>query len=311
MISVEGLSKNYGTNKALDGISFEVQKGEVLGFLGPNGAGKSTTMKIITGFLAPTEGTVKVDNTNIQDDPLAVRAKIGYLPETVPLYTDMKVYEYLDFVASARGITKENKKAAIKHIVDVCGLRDVAFKLISELSKGYKQRVGLAQAMIHNPDILILDEPTSGLDPNQIVEIRELIKRLGQEKTVILSTHILPEVAATCSRVIIINQGKIVAAGKTEELLTTGNNGKEIVQAKIRGTRQAVHEALSRHEAVRDVKHLGDHEEGVSSFAIEVIEGNDPQEIVFKAAVANGWMLLEMFKKQESLEEVFRRLTKS
>lgn len=310
MITVEHLTKNYGENKALDDVSFEVRAGEVLGFLGPNGAGKSTTMKIITGFLASTDGTVKVDGLDIQDDAMAVRAKIGYLPETVPLYTDMKVYEYLDFVAAVRGIPKEKRKGAIKHMVDVCGLRDVIGKTISELSKGYRQRAALAQAMIHNPDILILDEPTSGLDPNQIVEIRELIKRLGREKTVILSTHILPEVAATCSRVIIINQGKIVAAGRTEELLS-GSGGKEIVHAKIRGHRESVREALTRHESVRDVKHLADHDDGVASFAIEVIGGTDPQEIVFKTVVANNWMLLEMFKKQESLEDVFRRLTRN
>lgn len=310
MITVQNLTKNYGENKALDDVSFEVRQGEVLGFLGPNGAGKSTTMKIITGFLAPTEGTVKVDGLDIQDDAMAVRAKIGYLPETVPLYTDMKVYEYLDFVGAVRGIPKDKRRGTIKHMADVCGLRDVISKLISELSKGYRQRAALAQAMIHNPEILILDEPTSGLDPNQIVEIRELIKRLGREKTVILSTHILPEVAATCSRVIIINQGRIVASGRTDELLS-GGGGKEVVQAKIRGSREAVREALSRHESVRDVKHLSDHDDGVSSFVIEVIGGADPQEIVFKTVVANNWMLLEMFKKQESLEEVFRRLTRN
>lgn len=310
MISVQNLTKNYGENKALDDVSFEVRQGEVLGFLGPNGAGKSTTMKIITGFLAPTQGTVKVDGLDIQDDALAVRAKIGYLPETVPLYTDMKVYEYLDFVAAVRGVSKDKRRGAIKRMADVCGLREVIGKTISELSKGYRQRVGLAQAMIHNPDILILDEPTSGLDPNQIVEIRELIKRLGREKTVILSTHILPEVAATCSRVIIINQGKIAASGRTDELLS-GSGGKEVVQAKIRGHRDSVRAALARHEAVREVKHLSDHEDGVASFSIEVIGGVDPQEIVFKTVVANNWMLLEMFKKQESLEEVFRRLTRN
>ncbi len=311
MISVQNLTKNYGANKALDNVSFEVRTGEVVGFLGPNGAGKSTTMKIITGFLAPTQGTVKVDGIDIQDDPMAVRAKIGYLPETVPLYTDMKVYEYLDFVAAARGIPKEKRKGAIKHMVDACGLQAVISKTISELSKGYRQRTALAQAMIHNPDILILDEPTSGLDPNQIVEIRDLIKRIGREKTVILSTHILPEVTATCSRVVIINQGKIVASGTTEELLAGGAGGKEVIHAKIRGQRDAVREALGRHESVRDVKHLLDHEDGVASFAIEVIGGADPQEIVFKTVVANGWMLLEMFKKQESLEDVFRRLTRN
>ncbi|MDP1709936.1 MAG: ATP-binding cassette domain-containing protein, partial [Candidatus Komeilibacteria bacterium] len=281
MITVEHLAKNYGDKKALDDVSFEVGAGEVLGFLGPNGAGKSTTMKIITGFLAPTKGTVKIDNIDIQDDSMAARAKIGYLPETVPLYTDMKVYEYLDFVAAARGLNKDRRVSAIKYMVDICGLSSVVSQTINELSKGFRQRLGLAQAMIHNPEILILDEPTSGLDPNQIVEIRELIKRLGREKTVILSTHILPEVAATCSRVIIINQGKIVASGRTDELLS-GGGGKEVVQAKIRGHRDSIHETLSRHESVRDVKHLSDHDDGVSSFIIEVIGGADPQEIVFK-----------------------------
>lgn len=310
MISVEHISKNYGATKALQDVSFQVNTGEVLGFLGPNGAGKTTAMKIITGFMAPTSGTVKIDELNVLDDSLAARAKIGYLPETVALYTEMKVWEYLDFAAEARQIPKESRRDSVKRVMTVCSLSDVAPKTISELSKGYRQRVGLAQALIHDPDILILDEPTVGLDPNQIIEVRELIKRLGAQKTVILSTHILPEVTATCSRVVIINQGKIVASGATGELLASAS-GKEVVRAKIRGERERIHDALRQHEAVREARHLEDHPEGVYSFAIEVAEGANPQEIIFQTVVANNWTLLEMFRQEESLEEVFRRLTAS
>lgn len=308
MISVEHISKNYGATKALQDVSFQVNTGEVLGFLGPNGAGKTTAMKIITGFMAPSSGTVKVDDLDVLEDSLRVREKIGYLPETVPLYTEMKVWEYLDFAAAARQIPKDKRRESVKQASDACGLSDVLAKTINELSKGYRQRLGLAQALLHDPDILILDEPTVGLDPNQIIEVRELIKRLGAQKTVILSTHILPEVTATCSRVVIINQGKIVASGATGELLSSAS-GREVVHAKIRGEREHIHEALRTHPAVREVRHLEDHPEGVSSFAIEVDEEGNPQEIIFQTAVANNWTLLEMFRAQESLEEVFRRLT--
>jgi len=310
MISVQNLTKQYGEQKALDGVSFDVRDGEVLGFLGPNGAGKSTTMKIITGFISPTSGTVKVDDIDAVDDSFQVRQRIGYLPETNPLYTEMKVYEYLRFVASARQIPKDKHTGAIRHMVDVCGLKDVIGKSIDALSKGYRQRVGLAQAMIHNPDILILDEPTSGLDPNQIVEIRDLIKRIGQEKTVILSTHILPEVTATCSRVVIINNGRIVAQGTTSEL-TAQTAGREVVYAKIRGHRDTVRSTLSEYRHVQNVSVVDEEPNGVVGFSIELSSSDgDARESIFRSAVSNNWALLELYRKQENLEDVFRRLTR-
>jgi len=309
MISVENLTKIYGGQKALDSVSFQVHDGEVLGFLGPNGAGKSTTMKIITGFIAPSDGTVKVNDLDVVDDSFKVRQKIGYLPETNPLYTEMKVHEYLRFVASARQIPKEKEMQAIRRMVDVCGLRDVIGKSIDALSKGYRQRVGLAQAMIHDPDMLILDEPTSGLDPNQIVEIRDLIKRIGLQKTVILSTHILPEVTATCSRVVIINNGRIVAQGTTAEL-TAQTAGRDVVYAKIRGARDVIRSVLSEYHHVQNVAVIDEEPDGITGFTIEVLPGfGDAREVVFKNVVSNNWPLLELYRKQENLEDVFRRLT--
>jgi len=305
MISVQNLTKNYGETKALDNVSFEVRDGEVLGFLGPNGAGKSTAMKIITGFIAPTKGTAKVNEFDIVDNSFEIRKKVGYLPESNPLYTEMKIMEYLNFVAAARQIAKTKRQSAINKMIEVCGLKQMIGKQISELSKGYRQRVGLAQAMIHDPDILIMDEPTSGLDPNQIVEIRDLIKKIGEKKTVILSTHILPEVTATCSRVVIINQGKIVAQGTADEL--TSGAGKEIVYTKIRGHEEAIRQGLSRIQGVREMKKLGQDADGVG-FSIEVSEG-DGREAVFKTAVSNGWIILELYRKRDNLEDVFRRLT--
>ncbi|MDP2708655.1 MAG: ATP-binding cassette domain-containing protein [bacterium] len=218
MIEVKNLTKKLGGNLILDDLSFTVGRGEILGFLGPNGAGKSTTMKIITTFWAATSGQVILDGVDVSANPLAARKKIGYLPETVPLYEEMKVSEYLKFIAEIRGLQKNEIKSRIKEAVETCGLVKVVRRPVEELSKGYRQRLGLAQAIIHRPDILILDEPTTGLDPNQIVEIRDLIKTIGREKTVIFSTHILSEVGVTCDRVIIINQGKIVRQGAPAEL---------------------------------------------------------------------------------------------
>ena len=217
-IKVENLSKYYGQQQAVKNISFEIKSGEVVGFLGPNGAGKSTTMKMITTYLTPNEGAINVDGIDTNEDALSVRKKIGYLPEQNPLYNDMNVIDYLNYAAELQSVQKDEIPEAVKKMVKLCGLEEVKHKDIGELSKGYKQRVGLAQAMIHNPDVLLLDEPTSGLDPNQIIEIRKLIKDLGKHKTLMLSTHILQEVQATCDRVIIINNGEIVADGTTDSL---------------------------------------------------------------------------------------------
>ncbi|MBU1130795.1 ABC transporter ATP-binding protein [Patescibacteria group bacterium] len=309
MIKVENLKKHYGDIKALDGISFEVKRGEVLGFLGPNGAGKTTTMKILTGFIAPTSGDVNIDNLDLLADSLAIKEKIGYLPESVPLYTDMKVYEYLKFMAELRGIKKAKLASKIKEIVKVCGLEKVLKQNISELSKGYKQRTALAQAMVHEPDILILDEPTSGLDPNQIVEIRDLIKKIGAQKTVILCTHILQEVQAVCSRVIIINEGKIVAAGTPEELRAKAR-GQSYIICQIKGAEpDKVKEVLGVIEGVKAVFLLPKQFEQGHGYKIEVAAGGDPREIIFKKVVENNWELLSMNQEQVNLEDIFRELT--
>ncbi|MCK5416090.1 ATP-binding cassette domain-containing protein [Candidatus Parcubacteria bacterium] len=241
MIEIKNLSKKFGDTKVLDDISFSVKKGEILGFLGPNGAGKSTTMKIITDFWAPTSGSVEVDGIVVRENSIETRKKIGYLPETVPLYEDMLVIEYLKFVAEVRGISKKNIKNRIKEVVESCKLREVLRKPIDELSKGYRQRVGIAQAIMHEPDILILDEPTTGLDPKQIIEIRNLIKEIGKEKTVIFSTHILSEVSATCDRVVIINKGKIVSEGTPAEILErTEAKKKKSIVVEISGDEKSV-----------------------------------------------------------------------
>src|SRR5688572_14158797 len=238
MIEVDRLEKSYGFARALKGISFTVQKGEVIGFLGPNGAGKSTTMKILTGYLLPSGGRASVAGHDVVADSLAVRRRIGYLPESTPLYGEMRVDAYLQFVADIRGVPRGRTKAAIARAVELCGLSRVTGKNIIELSKGFKQRVGLAQAIVHEPEVLILDEPTSGLDPNQIVEVRKLIEKLGTEHTVVLSTHYLQEVEKSCSRVIIVNQGEIVADGTQKDLIAAHPVGA--LRLRVRGPEAAV-----------------------------------------------------------------------
>jgi ABC-2 type transport system ATP-binding protein len=307
MIQVENLTKDYGPVRAVDRVTFNVRKGEVLGFLGPNGAGKSTTMKVLTCYLAPSGGSVKVAGLDVFEQSLEVRRRIGYLPEDTPIYRDMTVREFLEFVAEMRGM--KGAQARIKEIGGRCGLGDVAGKLIGELSKGYRQRVGLAQAMLHDPDIVILDEPTSGLDPNQIVEIRQLIKEVGREKTVILSTHILPEVQATCSRILIIGKGKVVADGTPDEL-----------RARERGSRYRVVVAANGVPAADIGSRLGNisgvsrclpvtGEEGAHAFAIDAETAEDLRRTLFRAAVDNRWTLLELVRESASLEDVFRNLT--
>jgi ABC-2 type transport system ATP-binding protein len=309
MIQVENLTKDYGTFRAVDRVTFNVRKGEVLGFLGPNGAGKSTTMKMLTCFLAPTGGTAKVAGLDVFDESLEVRKRIGYLPEDTPLYRDMTVLEYLRFIADVRNMPRDTREARIKDIGARCGLTDAAGKLIGELSKGFRQRVGLAQAMLHDPDILILDEPTSGLDPNQIVEIRELIKEVGREKTVILSTHILPEVEATCSRMIIISGGKLVADGTPEELRGRQRGGRYrlvveagTMPAETIRTRLAGLSGVNRCQPVPG-------EDGAHAFAIDGASSDDLRKALFRTAVDNRWTLLELVRESASLEDVFRNLT--
>ena len=309
MIQVQNLTKKYVENVVLNDISFEVGKGEILGFLGPNGAGKTTTMRILTNFLAPNNGLVKISEHNVLDEPQKARRLIGYLPENNPLYGEMKVFEYLQYIAQVRDIKKNDVREKIKKMVEVCGLQSVINKKIDELSKGYRQRVGLAQAMIHDPEILILDEPTSGLDPNQIVEIRELIRKLGENKTVILSTHILPEVQATCDRVVIIDKGKIVGAGTPEELQAQAQ-GKEVIHTVIKGPKDDIMRELKNIAEVSEVKERGKHADDKHTYQVEITKGHDLREIIFDLAVANNWKILEMRLEQVSLEDVFRELTK-
>ena len=308
MIEVERLEKSYGFARALKGISFSVSKGEVVGFLGPNGAGKSTTMKILTGYLAPTAGGASVNGLDVVRQSLRVRDCVGYLPESTPLYSEMRVDDYLAFVAEIRGVGARERKAKIARAVELCGLRLVTGKNIIELSKGYKQRVGLAQAIVHEPTVLILDEPTSGLDPNQIVEVRNLIERLGEEHTVVLSTHYLQEVEKSCSRVIIVNQGEIVADGTKHELVADQRGGGLMVT--VRGPEEEVLKHLVElspaPDSVRVVARRGDSvdyrvaTEGLKSFIDEALA---------RRVVSKGWDLLALRREQVSLEDVFRRLT--
>ena len=309
MVEIKNLTKKFGSTKVLDDISLSVKKGEILGFLGPNGAGKSTTMKIITSFWSPTVGSVKIDGLDVTTQSLRTRAKIGYLPETVPLYDDMRVYEYLKFIAEVRGIKKERIKTRIKEVVGDCGLKKVLRKPIEELSKGFRQRVGLAQAIMHEPDILILDEPTTGLDPNQIVEIRDLIKKIGKEKTVIFSTHILSEVSATCDRVIIINNGKIVSEGSPDEL-TQKVKGVENIYIKIKGLKDAVLQKIKDFENVANVEIKDKESEDIYGYNIESKSGIDLREQLSKMVMDNNWSILEFSRKSVSMEDAFRELTK-
>jgi len=289
-----------------------VHSGEIVGFLGPNGAGKTTTMRVITGYLTPTAGTVEVLGKNVLENSLEVRRQIGYLPENNPLYNDMNVLEYLEFSALLNGVPKQEVHRHVREMVGVCGLGDVKHMDIGQLSKGYRQRVGLAQAMIHDPKVLILDEPTSGLDPNQIVEIRNLIRQLGREKTLILSTHILPEVQASCNRVIIINKGKIVADGSTTDLQSRfqGNEQYYVELEKPDGeSQETIRVHFQNIPSVASVETLGE-VNGVMKVRIETSRGLDVRKHIYQLSVRNNWTLLELHREQTSLEDVFHELTR-
>jgi ABC-2 type transport system ATP-binding protein len=310
MIKIKNLTKKYGELKAVNDVTFDVHTGDILGFLGPNGAGKTTTVRIITCYMYPTSGWVEVDGLNVFEHSLEVRKKIGYLPENAPLYSEMNVLDYLHFIMGIRGVVKDRWSQRTNQIIDICGLGPVIHRNIGELSKGFRQRVGLAQAMVHDPEVLILDEPTSGLDPNQIAEIRSLIKELGKEKTVILCTHILPEVEATCGRVLIINEGKIVADGSPAELQSSFQ-GKEQLYLELKAPFEDVGTKLANLENVEKVEKIASNGNGLKKFTIECAKGVDLREEVFRLAVENHWVLLEMRKEQASLEDVFRELTTS
>ena len=308
MIEVERLEKSYGFARALKGVSFTVQKGEVVGFLGPNGAGKSTTMKILTGYLLPSAGRASIDGRDVVEQSLEVRRRIGYLPESTPLYGEMRVDDYLRFCADIRGIPRGRQRAAIDRAVELCGLPRVTGKNVVELSKGYRQRVGLAQAIVHEPPVLILDEPTSGLDPNQIVEVRKLIERLGQEHTVVLSTHYLQEVEKSCTRVIVINQGEIVADGTRAELIAHHPAGS--LRLRVRGPEANVlaqlRELLPPGSPVAVTARTAD----AVDYRIDVAAASAPiDEAVARLVVKNGWDLLELQRDRATLEDVFRTLT--
>lgn len=305
-IKIENLSKQYGSQRAVDHISFDVKPGEILGFLGPNGAGKSTTMKMITGYIGIGEGDIFLGGKSVKTMGDDQKKHIGYLPEHNPLYLDMPVIDYLQFCAELQGVEKSRIPERIKSMVKVCGLNAEKHKKIGELSKGYRQRVGLAQAMIHDPEILILDEPTTGLDPNQIVEIRKLIRELGKEKTVILSTHILPEVEATCDRILIINKGKIVADG-TAETLRKQSTGQEILKIKIEdGSPEEIANAL---QTLNTVEKVSITERSLNKFEIQSRNGYSSKRDIFQLCVQKGWALTESIPIETRLEDIFRNLT--
>jgi ABC-2 type transport system ATP-binding protein len=304
-IVIEDLTKKYGEQKAVNNISFEVKTGEVVGFLGPNGAGKSTTMKMITCYMSPTSGNITLDGISVVNQPEEVKKKIGYLPENNPLYTDMAIVDYLRFTAEIQGVEKSRISTRIGDMIDMCGLGVEKHKKINELSKGYRQRVGLAQAMIHNPEVLILDEPTTGLDPNQIIEIRKLIKELGKEKTVILSSHILTEVEATCDRILIINKGRIVADGSSETLRQQ-SQGQELLTIQIEGAKEQVYKALLGLSSVEKVEALQGKE---GPYRVQSKPESFSRKSIFDLCVSNKWYLMEMTGIETRLEDVFRELT--
>jgi gliding motility-associated transport system ATP-binding protein len=317
MIKVEGLTKRYARNVAVDHISFEVEKGQIVGFLGPNGAGKTTTMRMLTCFMPPTEGTAQVAGFDVTENPMEVKRRIGYLPESPPVYPEMEVIEYLDFVGRIKGVPKANLKSRIDEVMQKCAIADVRNKEIGKLSKGYRQRVGLAQAIVHNPDVLILDEPTAGLDPHQIIETRDLIKGLSGDHTIILSTHILPEVEQTCQRVMIINKGKLVATD-TMENLTSRLHGAETVAVEVisndgSASPQWVESVQQKLEHVPGVTRVTGKEskDGRARFTVESQQGRHVRPELARAVIEAGWQLNELHGMGLSLEEIFLELTAS
>jgi ABC-2 type transport system ATP-binding protein len=312
MIKVEGLTKRYARTVAVDNISFEVEKGQIVGFLGPNGAGKTTTMRVLTCFLPPTSGTATVAGFDVLENPMEVNRRIGYLPETPPLYPEMEVVEYLQFVAKLKGIASPDVRRRVEEVMERCSVADMRNRLISKLSKGYRQRVGLAQAIIHNPDVLILDEPTSGLDPKQIIETRELIHSLAGDHTIILSTHILSEVEHSCERVIIISHGKLVAIDSVSNL-TARLRGSEAVsvELEVAGGRPNPTEVQQRLETVSGVSRvmMKDSRDNRLIFEIESLQGRHIRADLARTVVNSGWNLSELRSVGFSLEDIFLQLT--
>jgi len=308
LIQVEKVTKKYGQHLAAKELNFTVNKGEILGFLGPNGAGKSTTMNIITGYISATEGTVKIDGYDVLEKPEEAKKRIGYLPEFPPLYTDMTVKEYLDFVSGIKKVSKTQKTKDMEKIMDLVRIADVRMRLIKNLSKGYKQRVGFAQALIGNPPVLILDEPTIGLDPKQIIEIRNLIKELGKEHTIILSSHILPEVSAVCERVIIINKGEIVASG-TPDSLSKHLNNSSTLSLRIAGPEKSVLKVLNDIPGVKLAEYNGTKEQDSIEVLVEADKDVDIRKPLFFALSRAQYPILQMKSMDLTLEEIFLQLT--
>jgi ABC-2 type transport system ATP-binding protein len=307
VIEVQHLTKRYGRVTAVDDVSFRVERGEILGFLGPNGAGKTTTMRILTGYMPATEGKAIVAGFDVFDQPIEAKRRTGYLPETPPLYPDMSVSEYLDFVAKIKGVPSADRRTRIQYVMGRTRIADMAQRLCGKLSKGYKQRVGLASALIHNPDVLILDEPTAGLDPKQIIETRELIRELAGDHTIILSTHILPEVAQTCQRVVIINKGRVVAID-TPDNLTARLRGSETMYLQVDSAGADAAASLGRVAGVTRVIEA-DRRDGMIGLEIDSESGRDVRRDLARAVVGSGWGLLEMRPMRMSLEDVFLSLT--
>ena len=306
MIKIQNLTKRYGSTLAVNDLNVDIPQGEILGLLGPNGAGKSTTLRVMTGYLHPTSGTVTVDDYDVTQNPRAVKELTGYLPESAPLYSEMMVFDYLDYIADIRRIDGARKMSRLKEVSNLCGIHDVMHKPISTLSKGYRQRVGLALALIKDPPVLILDEPTSGLDPNQIAEIRSIIKEIGKEKTIIFSTHILSEAEATCDRVIIVNRGRIVADGSADSLKAS-LAAERTLKLKLKAA--APTEVQTAFEALEGILSITFEEEAMNELVVEVKGSEDLRERVYGAVKGQDWTLLEMVQERQSLENIFRELT--
>jgi len=305
MISIQNLTKVYDDVCAVDSMSLDIPEGQILGLLGPNGAGKSTTLRILTGYLPPTEGTIFINGLDVRKESKEAKKLIGYLPESSPIYSDMLVYDYLDYIAEVRGLDQLNKERRLKELSGLCGIRDVMHKTVSSLSKGYKQRVGLALAMMSDPEILVLDEPTSGLDPNQIAEIRSIIKEIGKEKTIIFSTHILSEAEATCDRIVIVNNGKIAADGSMEELKTSAQP-EQIIKLSLRDADQnEAKEIFSEIEGVGDISCIA----RGNQLDFELYSSRDLRAELYLTIKNRDWILLELLQEKKSLENVFRLLT--
>ena len=309
MIHVENLTKHYGDVCAVDHINIDIKKGEILGLLGPNGAGKTTTLRMLTGFLTPSAGTIQVKDYDIAHQSIEIKKIMGYLPESAPLYHDMLTYDYLNYIAEIRELPSDRKQPRIRELGDLCGLDTVMHKSIGELSKGFRQRVGLAHALLSDPEILILDEPTSGLDPNQIVEIRDIIKRIGKQKTIILSTHILSEAEATCDRIIIISQGKIVADGNVESLKNSAGNTTLVHLVFQQTDAETVRSKLSATAGVDQIVGVTD-DNGSLKVTLSVSSSQDTRGDIYRTIKETDWVLLEFYQESQTLETVFRELTK-